>query len=81
MEIPTGEIVGLLGPNGAGKTTLIKMFTGIVVPSGGEVRILGHEPAKREIPLAGMVFAITIGATLLKIIWTLCLNSYESASS
>lgn len=48
MEIADGEIVGLLGPNGAGKTTLIKMFTGIVVPSGGMVNIIGHEPAKRE---------------------------------
>ncbi len=48
VEITDGEIVGLLGPNGAGKTTLIKMFTGIVVPSGGDINIIGYEPAKRD---------------------------------
>lgn len=48
LSINEGEIVGLLGPNGAGKTTLIKMFTGIVVPSGGQVKIIGYEPAKRD---------------------------------
>lgn len=44
LEIQPGEVIGLLGPNGAGKTTLMKMFTGIIVPSDGEVSILGHKP-------------------------------------
>jgi ABC-2 type transport system ATP-binding protein len=48
MEIPKGEIIGLLGPNGAGKTTLMKMFTGIIVPSDGELSIAGHSPSQRE---------------------------------
>ncbi len=48
VDISNGQIIGLLGPNGAGKTTLMKMFTGIVVPSGGTVSILGHNPSKRE---------------------------------
>ncbi|MFZ9002356.1 MAG: ABC transporter ATP-binding protein [Bacteriovoracaceae bacterium] len=48
LEIKKGEIVALLGPNGAGKTTLMKMFTGIIVPSSGEVEIMGHEPYKRN---------------------------------
>lgn len=48
LNIPKGQIVGLLGPNGAGKTTLIKMFTGIIVPSHGELKVLGHHPWKRE---------------------------------
>lgn len=48
LEIKKGEIVGLLGPNGAGKTTLMKMLTGIVVPSSGELTVADHVPSKRE---------------------------------
>lgn len=48
FEIKKGEIIGLLGPNGAGKTTLMKMFTGIIVPSFGELKILGSNPWERD---------------------------------
>ncbi|MBT7609185.1 MAG: ATP-binding cassette domain-containing protein [Bacteriovoracaceae bacterium] len=48
LEVTKGEIIGLLGPNGAGKTTLMKMFTGIIVPSSGEISIAGHVPSQRE---------------------------------
>ena len=48
LSIKKGEIVGLLGPNGAGKTTLMKMFTGIIVPSQGDLKILGHNPWERH---------------------------------
>ncbi len=47
VSIKRGEIVGLVGPNGAGKTTLIKMLTGIVVPTEGDVSVLGFEPSHR----------------------------------
>ena len=43
LEIAKGEIFALLGPNGAGKTTLISIICGIVTPSGGEVRVAGHD--------------------------------------
>lgn len=39
-----GEFVGIIGPNGAGKTTLIKMLTGIIAPTAGEVSVLGFYP-------------------------------------
>jgi ABC-2 type transport system ATP-binding protein len=48
LEIPSGQIVGLLGPNGAGKTTLMKMFTGIIVPTSGDLNVLGHKPSDRD---------------------------------
>jgi len=43
LEIRPGEIFALLGPNGAGKTTLINIVCGIVTPSGGTVRVGGHD--------------------------------------
>ncbi len=48
LEIKEGEFVGLIGPNGAGKTTLVKMLTGIVAPTQGEIEVLGYYPNKLE---------------------------------
>jgi ABC-2 type transport system ATP-binding protein len=48
IEIGAGEVVGFLGPNGAGKTTTLKMLSGLLYPTGGEARVLGHIPSKRE---------------------------------
>lgn len=48
LNIEKNQIIGLLGPNGAGKTTLMKMFTGIIVPSSGELIINGHKPSERS---------------------------------
>ena len=41
FSIPTGQIVGLLGPNGAGKTTTMRMITGYLAPSEGQILIDG----------------------------------------
>lgn len=48
MNIGYGEIVGYLGPNGAGKSTTIKMMTGILEPSGGEIFVNGVIPYKNR---------------------------------
>lgn len=46
FEIERGELVGYIGPNGSGKSTTIKMLTGILVPTSGEINILGLCPYK-----------------------------------
>src|ERR1700720_506813 len=43
LSVEEGEIFGFLGPNGAGKTTTLKMLMGLVFPTAGTARILGHE--------------------------------------
>ncbi|HET7745469.1 MAG TPA: ATP-binding cassette domain-containing protein [Gaiellaceae bacterium] len=48
FEIEPGEIVGFLGPNGAGKTTTLKMLSGLLYSSGGDARVLGFVPSKRQ---------------------------------
>jgi len=48
FRIEPGEMVGFLGANGAGKTTILKMLSGLIHPSSGEVRVAGHQPSRRE---------------------------------
>jgi ABC-2 type transport system ATP-binding protein len=47
FQIEPGEIVGFLGPNGAGKTTTLKMLAGLIFPTTGSARVLGHVPSDR----------------------------------
>lgn len=59
LVVRRGEVVGYLGPNGAGKSTTVKMLTGILVPTGGEVRVDGLDPNRHRTELArrvGVVF-------------------------
>jgi ABC-2 type transport system ATP-binding protein len=59
FTIKKGEAVAFIGPNGAGKSTTIKMLSGILSPSSGEVRVLGFEPLTQRRQLAmriGTVF-------------------------
>lgn len=45
LRVERGSVYGLLGPDGAGKTTLIRLAAGLLAPDGGEVRVLGGDPA------------------------------------
>jgi ABC-2 type transport system ATP-binding protein len=51
IEVRRGEVFGLLGPNGAGKTTTVEILEGYRARSGGEVSVLGHDPARRSLDL------------------------------
>ena len=48
FNIEPGEVVGFLGPNGAGKTTTLKMLSGLLHPTSGEVSVMGYEPRHRS---------------------------------
>lgn len=49
FSIPTGQIVGLLGPNGAGKTTTMRMITGFLAPSSGNITIDGIDVSENPV--------------------------------
>ncbi len=58
FAVPRGATVGLLGGNGAGKTTTIAMLLGLLIPTGGSIRVLGHDMARdRFAALARMNFS------------------------
>ena len=48
FAVEEGGFIGLIGPNGAGKTTLVKMLTGIIAPTSGEINVMGYYPNKLE---------------------------------
>ncbi|WP_350280158.1 ATP-binding cassette domain-containing protein [Kribbella sp. HUAS MG21] len=48
FSIDRGEVVGLLGPNGAGKTTTLKMLSGLLYTTSGDLEVLGHTPSDRK---------------------------------
>lgn len=48
LDVDQGEFVAFLGPNGAGKTTTLKLLSGVITPTSGEARVLGHVPWLRE---------------------------------
>jgi ABC-2 type transport system ATP-binding protein len=59
FTIEPGEVVGYIGVNGAGKSTTIKMLTGVLVPTSGQVRVFGRDPHKERVANArdiGVVF-------------------------
>jgi ABC-2 type transport system ATP-binding protein len=59
FSVEAGATVGYVGPNGAGKSTTVKMLIGILVPSGGRVRVDGRDPSRDRVAVArriGVVF-------------------------
>lgn len=58
FTVERGEMVGFIGPNGAGKSTTIKMLTGILTPTAGEVDVLGMAPVRDRTRYVGRIAAI-----------------------
>lgn len=59
FSVDEGEAVAFIGPNGAGKSTTIKMLTGILYPTSGDISVLGMNPSKDRVKLSysiGSVF-------------------------
>lgn len=59
FSVEEGEALAFIGPNGAGKSTTIKMLTGILYPTSGEIKVLGLNPSKERVKLSykiGSVF-------------------------
>jgi ABC-2 type transport system ATP-binding protein len=59
LMVERGELVGYIGPNGAGKSTTLKMLTGVLFPTAGQVRVCGFTPVPQRTRLArriGVVF-------------------------
>jgi len=48
LSVEQGEFVAFLGPNGAGKTTTLKLLSGVINPTSGTARVMGHVPWRRE---------------------------------
>lgn len=60
FTINQGELVGFIGPNGAGKTTTLKCLSGLLYPTGGEVKVLGFNPYNRK-PEFQKQFSLVMG--------------------
>lgn len=60
FNINEGELVGFIGPNGAGKTTTLKVLSGLLYPTSGEIKVLGFEPFKRQ-PQFQKQFSLVMG--------------------
>ena len=48
FHVDKGELIGFIGPNGAGKTTTIKMLSGLLFPTAGEIKVAGFIPFERK---------------------------------
>lgn len=60
FNIEPGELVGFIGPNGAGKTTTLKMLSGLLYPSSGDISVLGFTPWERK-PQFQKQFSLVMG--------------------
>jgi ABC-2 type transport system ATP-binding protein len=65
LGVAPGQFFGFLGPNGAGKSTTIKMLTGLLEPTSGEIEILGRRFTASSLDLKGQIGVVPEGMALL----------------
>ncbi len=58
FSVEAGEALAFIGPNGAGKSTTIKMLTGILYPTSGDVKVLGLNPSKDRVKLSYQIGSV-----------------------
>jgi ABC-2 type transport system ATP-binding protein len=66
LEVRRGEIYGLLGANGSGKSTLIRMFSTLLEPDGGEVRVFGLDIGADELAVKRLINRVSVEASFFK---------------
>jgi len=66
LRVPEGAFYGFLGPNGAGKSTTMKMLTGLLAPSAGEARVLGHDLARHQLAVKAAIGVVPDGLSLFE---------------
>ena len=72
LEVEAGSLFGFLGPNGAGKSTTIKILTGMMQPSSGTARILGHDVSDDAVAAKQITGVVSDRLTLRPAARTLC---------
>jgi ABC-2 type transport system ATP-binding protein len=66
LQVPRGSFYGFLGPNGAGKSTTIKCLTGLLLPTGGAMEILGLDPLKEPLTVKRQVGVVPEDLALIE---------------
>jgi len=70
LRLARGASLGIVGPNGAGKTTLLRVLAGLIRPVSGDVRVLGHDPARERHRLMQRTGVLLSGARHFPERWT-----------
>jgi ABC-2 type transport system ATP-binding protein len=66
LQVPVGAFYGFLGPNGAGKSTTIRMLTGLLAPTAGRARVLGHDLHRDALAVKRQVGVVPDGLALFE---------------
>lgn len=64
LAVPRGSIVGLLGPNGAGKTTTLRMLTTLLLPTAGEITVVGRDPRRDPVGVRRHIGYVAQGGSI-----------------